>query len=263
MDVTQGLKDTENSLRDFLSQVLRKALGENWIDQCGVSKDRIEIWRNRKKQETRRQESGVVEERLLYYADFYDIKTVLQKNWSKVSELPAALGDWKTIEVLLSELEKLRDPDAHRRELLPHQQNLAIGIAGEIRTRLIRYRSKQEKAVDYFPRIESVRDSVGNIWTPAANPRVKTGLCLRVGDRIEFVITATDPLGETLRYGIITKNRDRQLQESNSLCWEIASDQVGMKVNVILIIASNRHYHAFDYHDDELIFVYDVLPRKA
>ena len=70
------------------------------------------------------------------------------------------------MDVWLSELEKLRDPEARRRELLPHQKHLAIGISGEIRNRLIRYRSKQETSEDYYPRIESVRDSLGNIWTP-------------------------------------------------------------------------------------------------
>ena len=34
---------------------------------------------------------------------------------------------------------------------------------GEIRTRLIRYRSKLETSEDYFPKIESARDSLGNI----------------------------------------------------------------------------------------------------
>ena len=44
------------------------------------------------------------------------------------------MGEWKTMEVWLDELEKLRNPDAHRRELLPHQKQLAAGIAGETGT---------------------------------------------------------------------------------------------------------------------------------
>src|SRR5687767_15219566 len=34
-----------------------------------------------------------------------------------------------------------------------------------IRTRLIKYRSKMETSEDFFPRIESARDSIGNIFT--------------------------------------------------------------------------------------------------
>ena len=69
-----------------------------------------------------------MEERLIYYADFYDLKTILKKNWD--TSFADALGDWKTFDVWLTELEKLRDPDAHRRELLPHQKSLIIGISG-------------------------------------------------------------------------------------------------------------------------------------
>jgi hypothetical protein len=179
-----------------------------------------------------------------------------------VPELPAALGKWQTIEVWLSELEKLRDPDAHRRELLPHQKSLVLGVAGEIRTRLIRYRSKNETADDYFPQIESARDSLGNIWTPESGSRnVKTKMTLRVGDRIDFVITATDPLGEALNYAIITKDRDRFWQYSNELSWEIASDQVGKYVPTILLIRSTREHYAYDFHDDEVVFTYDIIPK--
>ncbi len=73
----------------------------------------------------KRQSGGVVESRLIYYADFYDIKTILKKQLR--DKFAAAFGDWKPMEVYLAQLEMLRDPDAHRRELLPHQKNLALG----------------------------------------------------------------------------------------------------------------------------------------
>src|SRR5580704_16062292 len=125
MDVTQELRDTENALRDFISSMLSEKLGADWVDNCGPSPDRIENWRKRKATEEKRQESGVVEERLLYYADFYDLETILKKHWTHFSDV---LGDWKTMDVFLKELGRLRDPDAHRRELLPHQKHLVLGI---------------------------------------------------------------------------------------------------------------------------------------
>ena len=39
MDVTQALKDTENSLRDFISFILHNDLGPDWIEKCGASPD--------------------------------------------------------------------------------------------------------------------------------------------------------------------------------------------------------------------------------
>lgn len=261
MDVTQALKDTENTLRDFIADVLRKKFGEGWVEKCGVSDDRINQWKARKAVEEKRQESGVVEERLIYYADFYDLKTILEKHWA--GELSDAFGELKTMRVLLSEMEKLRDPDAHRRELLPHQKHLALGIAGEIRTRLIRYRSKQETSEDYFPRLESVRDSLGNIWTFGEHGKV-TGMKLRVGDVIDYVVTASDPLGATLEYNISVGNTDLcAWQESNVLAVKIAEFHVGRNVAVTLYIRSPRHYHATPYgFDDRVHFLYDVLPPK-
>lgn len=200
IDITQTLKDAENALRDFISSILMKKFGEEWINQCGIPPERIGQWKERKAVEEKRQKFGTVEERLIYYADFYDLKTILHKNWE--GEFKDALGTWKNIDVWLDELGRLRDPDAHRRELLAHQKHLALGIAGEIRTRLVRYRSKKETSEDYYPRIESVRDNYGNIWTIGSSNPLITKTRLRPGDIIELVITASDPRDEELEYGI-------------------------------------------------------------
>ena len=67
MDVTQALKDTENALRDFIALILSRALGPDWIANCGVSAERLQKWENRKNEDVRKQNTGVVEERLIYY----------------------------------------------------------------------------------------------------------------------------------------------------------------------------------------------------
>src|SRR6185436_15279276 len=85
--------------------------------------------------------------------------------------------------------------------------HLALGISGEIRTRLIRYRSKMETAEDYFPRIERVNDDIGNIWTPEKEKLVRTGSVLRVGDVITFTVTATHPQGVELEYAVVSPFR--------------------------------------------------------
>src|SRR5215213_185024 len=96
LDVHQALKGAENSLRDFIASVLRKRFGSDWVDYCGASPSRIEKWRDRRATEAKRQQTGAMEERLLYYADFYDLSTILKKHWS--DEFSDALGGkWKTI----------------------------------------------------------------------------------------------------------------------------------------------------------------------
>lgn len=201
-----------------------------------------------------------MEERLLYYADFYDLKTNLDKHWE--GEFSVALSKKSTFNVLLEELENLRNPDAHRRELLPHQKALAVGIAGEIRTRLIRYRSKMETAAGCFPRIETVRDSVGNLYLP--NKTGRSTVNLRPGDSIDFVVTASDPLGEPLLYGMSLQpshHGPSSWQKLNSFRWDVVA--VGAPFGVYFWIKTGREHHAHDGYDDMLMSAYDVLPPKS
>jgi len=92
MDITQSLKDAENSLRDFISSVLSQSHGTDWVDKCGVSLERLLFGKNEKYQR-KKAGSGVVDERLIYYADFYDLKTIMKKHWS--GEFSKALATGK------------------------------------------------------------------------------------------------------------------------------------------------------------------------
>ncbi|MGH9438052.1 MAG: Swt1 family HEPN domain-containing protein [Terriglobia bacterium] len=194
MDVTQALHDAENALRDLINEVLKQAFGDNWIDNSGVTQDKIRKWRDTKRIEEKNQEAGVAEERLLYYADFSDLATILNKHWD--GYFAKILGDWETFKIRLADLKRLRNSDAHRRELLPHQKSLIIGISGEIRNRIIRYRNTLENVDKYFPKIESVRDSLGDIWVAGTSFPLGsyTDKILRPGESIEFVVTAYDPV---------------------------------------------------------------------
>jgi hypothetical protein len=59
------LKDAENSLRDFIGHTLSSSLrGEQWFEKLGIPETRIDIWKERKIIEEKRQTSGVVEERM-------------------------------------------------------------------------------------------------------------------------------------------------------------------------------------------------------
>lgn len=260
MDVTQALKDTENVLRDTISDLLSKKYGKNWAEKSGVSAERIEKWNQRLRDEEKQQISGVVEERIIYYADFYDIKTILEKRWA--DGFSDIFGKFKTMEVWLSELEKIRNPDAHRRELLPHQKHLVLGIAGEIRTRLIRYRSKMETSEDYFPRIESVRDSIGNILTYGGSKN--TSNILRVGDTIEFLVTASDPLGGEIEYALTVTghHHNPEWQKENSFEFTFNNSHIRKTFGIMLWIRCCREHHAHGYYDDSSTFTYDVLPKK-
>jgi len=261
LDVTQALKDSENALREFIAAVLSRKLGDDWIERCGATPERVAQWKARKDTEARRQRAGVVEERLLYYADFFDLKNILKKQWD--GEFSEAFGRWQEMDVWLSTLESFRDPDAHRRELLPHQKYLALGIAGQIRTLLIRYRSKQETGESYYPRIESARDNLGNIVFPNGRgpmAALEVEGALRVGDTVEWVVTASDPLGEPIRYRADYGGVRTDWQDGNE--FRHTFQRSGKLLFVQLDICSPREFHASMGYDDSAFFAYEVLPPR-
>ncbi len=267
IDITQTLKDTENALRDFVASELKNSLGENWILNCGVIEDRISKWRERKVEEEKRHFSGTTEERILYYADFYDLKTILEKNWEKV--FSKVFSSKKITILYLDILGGYRDPDAHRRELLPHQKNLIFGIAGEIRSSIIRYRSKKETDNDCFPRIESVRDSLGSIWT-IESEQIKslfnTKKILHPGDIIDFVITTSDPEDLQLEFGLSVNFKPPTpeiiWQKNNTFSVKIGKEHISRQFQIDFYIKSPREYHASISTDDDASFYYKVLPNK-
>lgn len=263
MDVTQALKNAENSLRDFIALILSDVLGESWENTCGVSNERLEKWRERKNIEARKRASGPVDERLIYYADFYDLKTILKKQWHHFSD---AFGDLKTFEVWLNELEMLRNPDAHRRELLPHQISLAIGISGEIRSKIASYRSSLETSAAYYPQIEFSADNLGNSWKPGQGTWVATKNILRPGDILEHVVTASDPLEESILYQFTysqgSPRTSDQWGNKSSSSYEITLSDVGRMFFVNIEIKSSRDFHAYTAYDFNIYFTYEVLPPK-
>jgi len=264
LDASQALRDAENALRDLISVTLESSFGQDWISKCGVTAERIDKWKQRKAEEIKRQDGITAEERILYYSDFYDLAVILKKHWNLFS---AVFGDWRRIEIYLDDLGQLRNSDAHRRELLPHQARLAEGVAGEIRTRIIRYRSKMETAQDCFPRIECVRDNLGHIWTPqsatSSGGNLFTNTILRSGDVLNLIVTASDPLGEALQYQFALQHlRQGKWQDSHEYTYTIAESDIGKNFSVNISVRSLRPYHAHTSWDDNVDFFYDVLPTK-
>jgi len=258
MEETKALKEVENSLRDFISALMSEEKGDDWIESCSISPDRIIQWKERRETERKKQQFGTPENRLLYYSDFYDLSSIIAKNWN--DKFIAALGDKATILLFLKILDDFRNPDAHRRELLPHQKHLIIGISGEIRNRIVLYRSKKETGEDYFPRIESVRDNLGNLCTPD-EMFADTKLILRPGDKLTFVVTATDPLGEALEYQCVSVGPE-PWQENNIIEIVIEDKHIAKKQTFYVSIRSKRNYHAKNFFDDVASFNYTILPVK-
>lgn len=264
MDINQALKNTENDLRDLITYLLNKQFGDNWIQSSGVTEDRITKWADKQKEEAKK--LGTADPRIFYYADFYDLKTIVDKNWEKFFK--PVFDDKKEFEILFSILEEYRNPDAHRRELLPYQKHLALGISGKIRTQITSYFSQMETGESYYPRIEYLQDNLGNSYRIGDKKTFMTNSKLKPGDVIEFTISAFDPLGGKIYYTAYINliPFKYEWKEDNNFSFEITTKDVGSIHGIELLIKSEREYHAMKCSigvcDDSVLIGYEVLPPR-
>jgi len=265
MDITLTLKNFENSLRDLINAILSKSKGENWFDNCGLSDNRIQSWRDSKKREQKRIKNS--DERLIYYSQFFDLKEIVKKNWEV--EFCNIFKNKIEFEILFDILEQYRNPEAHRRELLPFQNYLILGISGKFRTEITKYFSKMETGESYYPRLEHIQDNLNNNWARNKSKVLNTHKVLRVGDKLEFTLTATDPMGEEILLTAlpIINPLKCEWKTSNNFELEIKKCHVGEVLYIKFAVKSNREFHAkispgLGHIDDEVIFTYEVLPPK-
>lgn len=257
MDASTSLRDAENALRDFAEEILVEKFGDEWAEKSGAAPDRVQKWKDRRTEEAKKLTAGNVDPRLLYYSDSYDLKTIIVKHWELFKP---CFGDKKTMEIFLDKMENFRNPDAHRRRLLPAQEQLLHGISGEIRNAITNYRSKQAPKDEFFPRIEYAQDSFGNVCK--GGDAVDTERTLRPGDVVSFSITAWDPMEGTLEYHAVRKTLEYIVDwnPSNTFEWTVLESDIARMLIVEIEIRSDRSYHANAGYDDRATFVYSVLP---
>lgn len=263
MDTFQALQDLENSMRDLIEFVLSRKLKSPWQDNLKISPERRTAWSKKMGEETVRLRGKSLDNRLLYFADFYDLKTILDKHWGDgFSEVFPSL---KWITHFLDEVERLRNAQAHGRGLLQHQKHLLIGISGEIRTQIMLYRGNRQDMDSYFPVIEAISDSLGFIKSNPGGYGWKADNVVGVGDSVEVRVSSTDPMGEPLEYSIskyYTPGTEHWSTESWAVICFNESD-VGKECNIHIKIRTRRKHHAHRYYDDSTTLIYHVRPNLA
>jgi hypothetical protein len=265
LDVGDAITSVENSMRDLISRTMEQAHGTSWLDYLGVTPERIESWRQRREEEPKRRPGGAVDDRLMYYSDFRDLASIVKKNWE---HFRGCFGDKRRFEVYTDRLLAFRNPDAHSRALLPFEEHLAVGMAGELRQEITLFLSSGAGAPEpeYFARIEEVRDSyglraVGHATGPIGS--YTSEVVLRPGDRVTFHGRAWDPHGGALTWRI-RANGDKAELEGPSFEWEwtVKESDIGEGTAIWFVVASDRPYSRFDREDDLLQIRYRVLPPR-
>jgi hypothetical protein len=255
-----AITSAENTLRELISSTLAALEGPDWIGTSGVSEDRLQRMRDRLAEEARRRRGTVIEQRLLYYSDLTDLKTIIDRRWI---DFKRCLSDKRATDVYLDRLVDLRTAQMHGRELLPFERQLADGISGEFRNRVTLYRSGTGPNCEYFPRIEYVRDSFGNIahGHGSARTHLETGLTLHPGDVVTFECHAWDPEAASYSWELFS---DRPHTPSGfaggSYVWTVAAQDIAERRQLLFYLVSDRSYHRHSTYDDSVGLTYRVLP---
>lgn len=257
MEIARELKDTNNAVREFVAATLERQLGQDWIEHCGISAEQTDIWRKKKAEAEAQVIPMSGAESPLFYAPFEDVISLIKLHWT--NDFDGVFGDLDVTVAYLKTIARFLDPDQGRRELFIFQKHLALGVCGEIRARITAYRSLIEVGKEGFPRIESVKDSFGNIWTMGKPMRMKTNTILRVGDVVEYIITASDPEQMPLQYRIL----GYKWESSNILQLNINEKHVARDARINITIRSHRKFHAYPLgYDDRIVFEYQILPAQ-
>ena len=254
MDITRQIHDAENSLREFLHQIWSDRYGEDWYTHIPVAKELALRWEQKRLPDEMEHNSIKGREKLIQYASIDELRMLIKDTWGE--ELQQLFDDRKTLDVYLKILDDYRNPDSRRRELFVHQKHLLLGISGDIRNRIVTWRSKME-AGGIYSRIETVRDNLGNIWTPGSPRRVKTENHLHVGDNLEFIITAADPEDAKMSY----RCHHTRWQTNNIVLVTVDRTMVEKQSLFHIMVKSDRKHHAYPMgFDDRVSFDYEVVP---
>ncbi len=225
MEPAQAINNIEVVLRHLIAQLLAAEFGAEWIAQCGTA-ERIQKWRERRGEEAKKRDGTVVEQRLIYFADFTDLSPIIKKHWDLFFQ--PCLGDKKTFETYMGRLEDFRNAPMHSRALVDFEQRLIQGMTGEIRNKVTLFQTEANAADRHFPRIEFVRDSFGRTANSGIVPPDIT--VPASGDEVIFECSGWDPEDRPLKWAWNVLGSQDTAEEEGATCritWRVTEGHIG------------------------------------
>lgn len=250
------VNEYENILRTLIILVLNTEYDSDYSDHFGVTSGRLEKWAEKRDEYNRKMKGISVEQRIIYFADFYDLKNIVTSNWILFKKI---FSDKKRFELFFDEIEKYRNELAHGRELLEYQRNLISGLVGELKTRLIQYRNKNIAIDDFYVKILKINDNIGNIYDSTTNNVVMMNKLIKPGDVLEFKVDAYDPKGRDIYYflridGIPLSKKIKV----NELQFKVKEEHISKYLDVRVVALTEAKYD----NSDGVSFSYSVIPNE-
>jgi hypothetical protein len=194
MDFNDELANLELLLRELVLMELGRPKDDEWTDRCQISQQLVTRWRKHRDKESESSTIGALGTSLLHYASFMELCDVISLRWDLFE---GVFGDKNDFRNAMLKLTNLRDPDAHRRPLMMWQKHLILGLVGELRTQIVRFRADRLNPLDYKPRFVSAYDSEGYVSLPEKSR--DRGL-KRSGEAIQITVFAEDPQQYPVEY---------------------------------------------------------------
>lgn len=225
----------------------------------------------RREEESKRRPGVSVDPRLLFYSEFTDLASIIDKHWD--DGFIDCFRDKKRIQLDLKRLLGYRNPGAHSRSLiLPWERDLVSGLTGLIRNEVTIYLSEKartEDEPDFFARIEEVVDHFGNRYVGKATDGRGSGnpsQRLYVGDILTLQCRGSDPQGKELYWdmnALGTAGRNFK-GDTGRLDYEITNREVGASTAFLAHLrCPERPYSRLDMDDDDrLILHFRVDPYR-
>ncbi|SHG07742.1 hypothetical protein SAMN05444274_1382 [Mariniphaga anaerophila] len=238
----------ENTLR----LLIITKLGDDDNAPYKVSDERISKWIEKREIELKKYKGILTENRIIYYSDFYDLKTIIFKNWEIF--LPI-LKNKKRFEIFHNEIENFRNSVAHGRNLTLSQEYLLKGITSDLKNQITIYHNKNEMKDDFFIEIIRVTDNLGNTWNRSMPKPIPI---LRAGDNYELTIEANDPKDRKILYRLDSHLKIDMTQESNRFNFEITIDMVGKNVYILVMAETPES----EYKNEDCMEInFTILPK--
>lgn len=256
-----------NTAESDLRALIREVLGDEWLARSNCDKARLEA---KREEERKRRPGAVIQEELLFYTEFHEIKSIILRNWDEFATV------WRSkryFESVFDRLEDFRNPDAHSRQLLPFEEHLVLGLSGEIRNTITLHRSTAAVTGEHYPIVELIEDSLGNRFVPTEEQQTGSGFKVpvkfSVGETVKFKLKAWDPQGRDLRWTVTFHGKDPQqtLELGGAeveFDWEISESEVGDNAPIIgITMSSAGKYHRNRKHDSFMALYVSVTPPAA
>ncbi|MEE6282339.1 SAV2148 family HEPN domain-containing protein [Georgenia sp. MJ170] len=268
MEPTAALHSIETVLRTAIHRVFD---GDDWLAATGAPRQDSLI--EKQTTERSRRDGVVVSTDLLEYADTPHLTTMVLKSWEQFKPI---FEDKKRTEAYFGIISDVRNAIAHSRSLVPFERDLLSGVAQHLSNLLSLSETSGDATRRYYPTIEEVGDSLGNVGSKTWSPGDGTVLRLEVGQKVRFQGRAVSARGRNIKWHMSCERVGEMYAEVWEIGtgavldyeWTVAESEVREFAEYAISIASDSKYHRHTSVvlsarvplDDVRYFTYSVNP---